>query len=208
MTNFNTQTTCNIIGITPRQVQYWDETNFIKPSVRQATGYGSSRLYSFLDLVQMRVAKTLLDAGVSLQKIRKSLQYLRAHAPDVKKPLAELRFLTDGDTVFVLTTDKEKIVDTLKNGQLVFSLALGDLVRDLNSKVQKFVITKETLITVGGLELEAVLESNPEGVGFIARCPSLGRIVLGETEEQAIEALKEELERGIIQKREVKGKTG
>ena len=205
MTNFNTQTACSIIGITPRQVQYWDETNFIKPSVRQATGYGSSRLYSFLDLVQMRVAKTLLDGGVSLQKIRKSLQYLRAHAPEVKRPLAELRFLTDGDTVFVLTADKEKIVDALKNGQLVFSVALGDLVRELNSKVQKFIVTKETAVRVGGLEFNVLLESNPEGAGFTARCVALGRMALGETEEQAVEALKEELERGIIG---VKEKTG
>lgn len=206
MTNFNTQTACSIIGITPRQVQYWDETNFIKPSVRQATGYGSSRLYSFLDLVQMRVAKTLLDGGVSLQKIRKSLQYLRAHAPEVKRPLAELRFLTDGDTVFVLTADKEKIVDALKNGQLVFSVALGDLVRELSSKVQKFIITKETTIRVGGLEFNVLLESNPEGAGFTARCLSLGRMALGETEEQALEALKAELEKGII--KEVKEKIG
>ncbi|HHT9119677.1 MAG TPA: MerR family transcriptional regulator [Candidatus Hypogeohydataceae bacterium YC41] len=206
MTNFNTQTVCSIIGITPRQVQYWDETNFIKPSVRRATGYGSSRLYSFLDLVQMRVAKTLLDGGVTLQKIRKSLEYLRAHAPEVKKPLAELRFLTDGDTVFVLTADKEKIVDALKNGQLVFSVALGDLVRDLNSRVQKFIITNEVPVRVGGLEFKVLLESNPDGTGFTASCPSLGRLAVGETEEQAVEALKQELERGII--KEVKEKTG
>lgn len=203
MTNFNTQAVCGIIGITPRQVQYWDETNFIRPSIRQATGYGSSRLYSFLDLVQMRVAKALLDGGVSLQKIRKSLQYLRAHAPEVKKPLAEMRFLTDGDTVFVLTADREKIVDTLKNGQLVFSVALGDLVRELNSRIQRFIITKETVVSVGGLEFNVLLESNPEGTGFTARCPSLGHAVAGETEEQAVEALKEELERGIIQKKKI-----
>jgi DNA-binding transcriptional MerR regulator len=203
MTNFNTQAVCGIIGITPRQVQYWDETNFIKPSIRQATGYGSSRLYSFLDLVQMRVAKALLDGGVSLQKIRKSLQYLRAHAPEVKKPLAEMRFLTDGDTVFVLTADREKIVDALKNGQLVFSVALGDLVRELNSRIQKFIITKETMVSVGGLELNVLLESNTEGAGFIARCPSLSRMAVGETEEQAVEALKEELERGIIQEKKI-----
>ena len=78
MANFNTKAVCSVIGITPRQVQYWDETNFIKPTIRQATGHGSSRLYSFLDLVQMRVAKALLDGGVSLQKIRKSLEFLRA----------------------------------------------------------------------------------------------------------------------------------
>ncbi len=203
MTTFNTQAVCCIVGITPRQVQYWDETEFIKPSVRQATGYGSSRLYSFLDLVQMRVAKTLLDGGVSLQKIRKSLQYLRAHAPEVRKPFAEQRFLTDGDSIFVLTNDKDKIIDTLRNGQLVFSVALGDLVKELNSKVQEFILSREVTLRVGGLELAALVESDSERAGFVARCPSLGQAFFGETEEQAVEGLKLELEKGIIKKEKV-----
>ncbi|HHT9117419.1 MAG TPA: MerR family transcriptional regulator [Candidatus Hypogeohydataceae bacterium YC38] len=199
MTNFNTQAVCSIIGITPRQVQYWDETGFIKPSVRQATGHGSSRLYSFLDLVQMRVAKALLDGGVSLQKIRKSLQYLRAHAPEVKKPLADIRFLTDGDTVFVLTADREKIMDALKDGQLVFSLALGDLVKELNSKVQRFIIKRETAVGVNGVEYKVDLEANSEGSGFIARCSALNQVCLGETEEQALELIKEAIRKGLSQ---------
>ncbi|MEK7241910.1 MAG: hypothetical protein AAB048_03955, partial [Planctomycetota bacterium] len=71
---------------------------------------------------------------------------------------------------------------------------------------QKFIITKETAIRVGGLEFNVLLESNPEGAGFTARCLSLGRMALGETEEQALEALKAELEKGII--KEVKEKIG
>lgn len=199
MANFNTQTVCNIIGITPRQVQYWDETDFISPSVRQATGHGSSRLYSFLDLVQMRVAKVLLDGGVSLQKIRKGLKYLRAHAPEVKRPLGELRFLTDGEAIFVLTADKDKIIDTLRNGQLVFSLALGDLVKELNCKVQKFIIKKEAVVKVNGVEFVVHLETDSEGVGFIARCPTVNQVSTGETEEQALELIKEAIKRGYLQ---------
>ncbi|MFQ5862399.1 MAG: MerR family transcriptional regulator [Candidatus Brocadiales bacterium] len=198
MANFNTKAVCNVIGITPRQVQYWDETNFIKPSIRQATGHGSSRLYSFLDLVQMRVAKALLDGGVSLQKIRKSLEYLRAHAPEVRKPLAEMRFITDGDTVFVLTKDKDKIVDALKGGQLVFSIALGDLVRELSGKVQRFIVKKERVIEINGTEFGVQLESDSEGSGFVARCLSMNQACSGETEEQALELMKETLRKRVF----------
>lgn len=150
MVNFNTQTVCEIIGITRRQVQYWDETGFIKPSVRQASGHGSMRLYSFFDLIQMRVAKTLIEGGVSLQKIRKTLKYLRIHAPKVKNPLGELKFLTNGESIFVLTVDKNIVEDTLKNGQLVFALALGNIVKELISNIQRFIAKKDVVVeTVG-----------------------------------------------------------
>jgi DNA-binding transcriptional MerR regulator len=202
MANFNTKAVCSVIGITPRQVQYWDETNFIKPTIRQATGHGSSRLYSFLDLVQMRVAKALLDGGVSLQKIRKSLEFLRAHAPQVKSPLAEMRFITDGDTVFVLTKDRDKIVDALSGGQLVFSIALGNLVKELNGKVQKFVVKKEKVVKINGSELTIQLESDTEGFGFIARCLAMGaeKVCTGETEEQVLELMKETLLKEVSDK--------
>lgn len=196
MANFNTKAVCNVIGITPRQVQYWDETNFVKPSIRQATGHGSSRLYSFLDLVQMRVAKALLDGGVSLQKIRKSLEFLRTRAPEVRSPLTEMRFITDGDTIFVLTKDRDKIVDALQGGQLVFSIALGDLVKELNGKVQKFILKREKVVEIDGTEFRVQLESDSEGSGFIMRCLSTNQTCLGETEEQVLELMKETLRKG------------
>jgi DNA-binding transcriptional MerR regulator len=105
-----------------RQIDYWDRTHFIKPSVHEASGYGSVRLYAFNDLVQLKIAKTLLDKGISLQKIRKALFYLKRHMPEIKRPLLELRFLTDGETIFVLTKNEKKIIDTLKSGQLIYSL--------------------------------------------------------------------------------------
>lgn len=74
---FNTNTVVKITGLTVRQVDYWDRTHFIKPSLKEASGYGTSRLYSFIDLVQLKVAKTLIDKGVTLQKIRKAITYLK-----------------------------------------------------------------------------------------------------------------------------------
>jgi len=103
--NFNTKTVARILGLTIRQIDYWDKTNLIKPSVQEAAGYGSVRLYSFADLIQLKVAKALKDAGISIQKMRKALIYLEKNMPDVDKPLANLKFLTDGETIFVITRD-------------------------------------------------------------------------------------------------------
>jgi DNA-binding transcriptional MerR regulator len=71
--------------LTLRQIDYWDRTHFIKPSVKEASGNGTGRLYSFEDIVQLKVSKTLIDKGVSLQKIRKSITYLKKNLPDTQK---------------------------------------------------------------------------------------------------------------------------
>src|SRR4030042_3930673 len=95
---FNTSTAGKITSLTQRQIDYWDRTHFIKPSIKEASGQGTSRLYSFVDLVQLKVAKTLIDKGISLQKIRRAINYLKKNFPDAEKPLAKMRFLTDGDS--------------------------------------------------------------------------------------------------------------
>ncbi len=83
--SYNTKTVVKLAGLTLRQIDYWDRTHFIKPSIKEAAGYGTGRLYSFEDIVQLKVAKTLIDKGVSLQKIRKAITYLKKNFPDVKK---------------------------------------------------------------------------------------------------------------------------
>ena len=75
--NFNTSAVSKITGLSKRQIDYWDTSHFIKPSVREAAGQGSTRLYSFNDLIQLKVARTLLGTGISLQTIRKAVWYLK-----------------------------------------------------------------------------------------------------------------------------------
>ena len=84
---------CSIIGISYRQLDYWDSSGFIQPSVAKAKGTGTARMYSFMDLVCLRTAKQLRDSGISLQKIRRSVGYLRSHFPELDSPLADLVFL-------------------------------------------------------------------------------------------------------------------
>jgi DNA-binding transcriptional MerR regulator len=93
---------CKIIGITARQLQYWQKTGLIVPSRRSS---GGQARYSFQDLVSCKTAKRLLEAGVPLQRIRKSVQSLQAMLPSVERPLAELTLVATGDLVLVFYQD-------------------------------------------------------------------------------------------------------
>jgi len=193
--NFNTKAIHLITGLTMRQIDYWDKTHFIKPSVREAAGYGSVRLYSFTDLVQMKVAKTLMDKGITLQKIRKSITYLKKNMPDVETPLSELRFLTDGNTVFVITRDEKQIVDTLKKGQLMFSIALGDLIEELRGKVIDIEKQRKYEVSVKGHKYPVILHTDTEDGGYWVECLSLpGCASQGDTVEEALEMIRDAIE--------------
>ena len=91
---------CNLVGITYRQLDYWARTDLITPSLQQATGSGSQRLYAFGDIVQLKVVKRLLDAGMSLKKIRKAMGILRAEM-ESETPLSDVTLLSDGKTIYV-----------------------------------------------------------------------------------------------------------
>ncbi|MDA8238855.1 MAG: MerR family transcriptional regulator [Nitrospiraceae bacterium] len=193
--NFNSKTVAKVTGLSFRQIDYWDRTHFIKPSVSEAAGHGSVRLYSFNDLVQMKVAKTLLDKGISLQQIRKAITYLKKNMPEVERPLAELRFLTDGESIFVLTKDKKVIIDTLRSGQLVFSIALGEIVEDLKGEIVSMQREKKYEVTVKGTKYAVVLHPDTEDGGFWIECPALpGCSSQGDTVEEALEMIKDAIE--------------
>lgn len=136
MAYFNSKAASRIVGVSLRQIQYWDEQGFIRPSVRAATGRGSQRLYSFTDLVQLKIVKDLTDHGLSLQKIRRCLVHLRRDFPQTAQSLSSLKYVTDGDKLFVLTSDRSKILDVMDR-QFVFSLGIGHLVRKLNGEVRR-----------------------------------------------------------------------
>lgn len=187
---YNTKTVIKITRLTQRQVDYWDRTHFIKPSIKEASGYGTSRLYSFSDLVQLKVAKTLIDKGVSLQKIRKAITYLKKNFPDAKQPLAEMRFLTDGETIFVLTEDKKTILDTLAEGQMVFAIAIGEIIGRLKGDVEKISQDRRYKVSVKGKSYNVILHPDLEDGGFWVECPSLpGCASQGDTVEEALQMI-------------------
>jgi DNA-binding transcriptional MerR regulator len=114
---------CSLVDITYRQLDYWARTSLLQPSLRQAAGSGSQRLYSFTDVVQLKVIKRLLDAGMSLKKIRSAVEILREQLAS-DRPLADVTLLSDGHTIYAATSADE-VVDVFRRGQGVFGIAVG-----------------------------------------------------------------------------------
>jgi len=198
---YNARTACRLTGVTYRQLDYWDKTHFIKPSVSEAGGTGTVRLYSFPDLVQLRVARPLKDQGVSLQKIRKAVNYLKKNFP-VKEPLAEMRFLTDGSTIFVLTDDDRTVLDTLSRGQLVMTIAVGEIIMAMKGEVAKIAREKRYKVRVRGRTFEVILHRDLEDGGYRVECPALpGCASQGETVEEALGMIRDAIE-GHLETRE------
>jgi len=206
MTNsFSSKTVSRIIDIPTRVIDYWDRTNFIKPSISEASGYGSVRLYSFTDLIQFKVAKFLRDRGLSLQKIRKSLNYLRKHLPEVEKPLAQLRFLTDGETIFVLTNKDKEIIDTLKKGQYVLAIAIEELINDLRGKTSKIAMERTYMVKVFKREFKVILHPVLEDGGYWVECPELpGCSSQGDSVEEGLDMIKDAIKGHVEVEEELK----
>ena len=120
-------TACSAAGITYRQLDYWARTGLVEPSVRPAHGSGTQRLYSFRDILLLKVVKRLLDTGVSLQNIRTAVTHLREHGIG---DLTEITLMSDGTTVYACTSPDE-VVDLVQGGQGVFGIAVGRVVREV-----------------------------------------------------------------------------
>jgi DNA-binding transcriptional MerR regulator len=120
-------TACAAAGITYRQLDYWARTGLVEPSVRAAHGSGSQRLYSFRDILVLKVVKRLLDTGISLQQIRAAVRHLRDRGTD---DLAQVTLMSDGVSVYECTSADE-VVDLLQGGQGVFGIALGRVWREV-----------------------------------------------------------------------------
>jgi DNA-binding transcriptional MerR regulator len=122
-----------LVGISYRQLDYWARTGLVRPSVRDADGSGSQRLYSFHDLLQLRIIKKLLDAGVSLQRVRKAVDFLKDH---LKKSPHGLTLMSDGTRIYAFESPDE-VFDLLQKGQGVFGIAVDKVWSDLEGSVKK-----------------------------------------------------------------------
>ncbi|WP_329123061.1 MerR family transcriptional regulator [Streptomyces sp. NBC_01353] len=139
-------TACAAAGITYRQLDYWARTGLVEPSVRPAYGSGTQRLYSFRDVVVLKIVKRFLDTGVALQNIRAAVQHLRARG---FRDLERMTLMSDGATVYECSSPDE-VVDLLQGGQGVFGIAVGVVWRDVEAALSQLhgerVDTGETLI--------------------------------------------------------------
>ena len=126
-------TACSAAGITYRQLDYWARTGLVDPSVRGATGSGTQRLYSFRDILLLKVIKRLLDAGISLQQIRTAVQHLRERGTD---DLTRVTLMSDGASVYECTSNDE-VIDLLQGGQGVFGIAIGGVWREIEGSLSE-----------------------------------------------------------------------
>ena len=126
-------TACNAAGITYRQLDYWARTGLIEPSVRGASGSGSQRLYSFRDILILKIIKRLLDAGISLQQIRTAVTHLRERGTE---DLTRVTLMSDGASVYECTSSDE-VIDLLQGGQGVFGIAIGGVWREIEGSLSQ-----------------------------------------------------------------------
>ena len=127
-------TVCSVVGISYRQLDYWARTDLLRPSLVDAAGSGTQRRYSYRDLVALKVIKSLLDGGVSLQTARKAIDYLRDH---LGEDLASASLVIEGAST-VLARTGDDIVDLVRRGQGVLNIVpLGGLVLSLEASIHE-----------------------------------------------------------------------
>ena len=120
-----------VVGITYRQLDYWARTDLVRPSLTDASGSGSRRLYSYNDLLELRVIKTLLDAGIKLESVREVFEYLRSH---VSGDIASAHLVISGNSVVL--AEGEDLIDVLRQGQGVLNvLSLACVKADIDTQL-------------------------------------------------------------------------
>ncbi|MGH2346623.1 MAG: MerR family transcriptional regulator [Chloroflexota bacterium] len=135
-----------LLGLTQRQLGYWAATHVVEPMESRGTGTGRRLRFSFDDLVRLSVIKRLLDAGMSLQAVRRSIEFLRT-LPDVTEPLRDIYLTSDGRTIYA-HQGADQVLDALRGGQMVLALGLEGVMKDLRTQI---------------VELQALRQRKPAG---------------------------------------------
>lgn len=118
---FTTAEVCRFTGLGMDRIDYWARTGFLRPSIREATGTGSMRLYSFRDVVAARVAKEMREQyNFPLQRLRRAVDHLRNDL-GLNQPFAEARLVASGDDVFLVRSDSELTSALTRPGQRAFT---------------------------------------------------------------------------------------
>jgi len=189
---FGSTIVLKLAGVTYRQLDHWARTGLVGSSIRQAAGHGSRRVYSFEDLVALRVVARLLDAGVSLQAVRRAVEYLKRHTI---RPLSTLALVAKGDRVFVLTGNPAKIIEATAQGQVVIAIDVEPIVKDLRSDVTELSAAREIDVRARGRSYRVVLTPDLEAGGYSVEVPELpGCITEGDTLPEARRMTREAIE--------------
>lgn len=163
MEGFTAEQASRFTGCTAHQLRYWDRIALVKPSVQQTGGRpGVRRLYSFRDLVALKVVRSLLDGGMSLQRVRRAYDYLRKKA-QLEEHLSEVKLVTDGVSIFKVCRTDGEVVDALKEGQMAFFLAIDEIAAGVDGRVSEYLYDREEFVSAlrrVGSEVERDLDQN------------------------------------------------
>jgi DNA-binding transcriptional MerR regulator len=167
MEGFSAEQATRFTGCTSHQLRYWDRISLVKPTVQSTGGRpGVRRLYSFRDLVALRVIKSLLEGGMSLQRVRRAIEFLRKKA-GLEEHLSEVKLVTDGRSVFKLARTDGELLDALKEGQMAFFVAIGEISSTVDARVTQYLYDRDEFIAAlkeVETNLEQELGSRPRPV--------------------------------------------
>lgn len=139
---FTAEQASTLTGCTHHQLRYWDRVNLVRPSIQGTGGRpGIRRLYNFRDLVALRVVRSLLDNGMSLQRVRRAWDYLRRNA-EMEQHLSEVKLVTDGSSIFSIARNEGELLDALRQGQLAFFVAIDEITRSVEEDVSRFELDR------------------------------------------------------------------
>ena len=134
--SFSTAEVARLTGLTPRQLDHWDRLGFLRPSLSRAAGSGSTRRYSYADVVRLRVAARLRASGVGLARLRRCAEALSRLDPEGSGDLGRARLLVAGSRVLWARSDRE-LIDLVEEGQLVLVFSLGEAVAEMAGAVAR-----------------------------------------------------------------------
>jgi DNA-binding transcriptional MerR regulator len=137
----------------------------VKPSIQTTDGRpGRRRIYSFRDLVGLRVVKSLLDNGLSIQRVRRAWDYLR-RTGDMDEQLADVKLVTDGESIFAVAHDETELLDALRQGQLAFFVRIDAIAKDVEDDITKFEIDRASFRDMLTLVKDDVVSEAEEAAG-------------------------------------------
>lgn len=147
MEGFTAEQASRFTGCTAHQLRYWDRIGLVRPSVQETGGRpGVRRLYSFRDLIALKVIRSLLNGGMSLQRVRRAYDYLRKKA-GLEEHLSEVKLVTDGKSIFKICRNDGEVLDALKEGQMAFFLAIDDIARSIDGKVAEYLYDRNEFVS-------------------------------------------------------------
>lgn len=146
LTGYSGKQTAELVGITYRQLDYWARTDLIRPSLVDAAGSGSRRAYSYRDLLELKVIKNLIDAGIKLESVRDVFEYLREH---LGEDVASVNLVISGNRS-VLVKDGDDIIDLVRRGQGVLNiLPLGGVKDEVDAAIVQLFPERAVAVEAG-----------------------------------------------------------